>query len=181
MAHPWTRPAEARAWLDRKWRSGALLTAFAEGKDWEPLSVPLRGPVPGEIAGRLAEVQEWAAEWARADRGPLRVEYQKVPHGRQPGPPGSRGSGTLPRPAGRRPRPVHPPGAGTHQLRRHRASPRQRSGLRVTWSTAPAYGAGGELRSGVYEQTAHVTGDEEYPAVIPFPVTVAPSKLVMLR
>ena len=84
MTHLWTRPAEVRAWLDRKWRSGALLTAFAEGQDWEPLSVPLRGPTPGEIAGRLAEVQEWAAEWARADRGPLRVEYKKV-GGRQVG------------------------------------------------------------------------------------------------
>jgi hypothetical protein len=84
VAHPWTRPAEVRAWLDRKWRSGALLTAFAEGQDWEPLSVPLRGPGPGEIAGRLAEVQEWAAEWARAGRGPLRVTYKKV-GGRQVG------------------------------------------------------------------------------------------------
>jgi Uma2 family endonuclease len=35
-----------------------------------------------------------------------------------------------------------------------------------------------ELRSGVYEQTAHVTGDEEYHAVHPFPVTVVPSLLV---
>ena len=84
MAHPWTRPAEVRVWLDRKWRSGVLLTAFAEGQDWEPLSIPLRGPAPGEVAGRLAEVQEWAAEWARADRGPLRVEYKKV-GGRQVG------------------------------------------------------------------------------------------------
>jgi len=61
-----------------------LLTAFAEGMDWEPLSVPLRGPVAGEIAERLAEVQEWAAEWGRAGRGPLRVEYKKV-GGRQVG------------------------------------------------------------------------------------------------
>jgi hypothetical protein len=84
VVHPWTRPAEVRAWLDRKWRSGALLIAFAEGQDWEPLSVPLRGPASGEIAGRLAEVQQWAAEWARAGRGPLRVEYKKV-GGRQVG------------------------------------------------------------------------------------------------
>jgi hypothetical protein len=84
VAHPWTRPAGARAWLDRKWRSGVLLTAFAEGQDWEPLSVPLRGPAPAEVGGRLAEVQEWAAEWARAERGPLRVEYKKV-GGRQVG------------------------------------------------------------------------------------------------
>ena len=61
-----------------------MLIAFAEGKNWEPVSVPLRGPTPDEIAGRLAEVQEWAAEWARADRGPLRVEYKRV-GGRQVG------------------------------------------------------------------------------------------------
>ena len=78
MPHSWTRPGEVRAWLGKKWRSGSLLTAFAEGKDWEPRGVPLRGPAVGEIGGRLAEVQGWAAEWARAGRGPLRVEYKKV-------------------------------------------------------------------------------------------------------
>ncbi len=35
-----------------------------------------------------------------------------------------------------------------------------------------------ELRSGAYEQIAHVTGAEEYRAAIPFPVTIVPSKLV---
>jgi Uma2 family endonuclease len=38
-----------------------------------------------------------------------------------------------------------------------------------------------ELRSGIYEQTAHVTGTEEYQAQIPVPVTIAPSQLVSLR
>ena len=35
-----------------------------------------------------------------------------------------------------------------------------------------------ELRSGVYEQTAHVIGGEEYCAAVPFPVTIVPSQLV---
>jgi len=35
-----------------------------------------------------------------------------------------------------------------------------------------------ELRSGVYEQTAHVIGGEEYRAAFPFPVTIVPSQLV---
>jgi Uma2 family endonuclease len=35
-----------------------------------------------------------------------------------------------------------------------------------------------ELRSGVYEQTALVTGDEKYRAAAPFPVTIAPSELI---
>ena len=38
-----------------------------------------------------------------------------------------------------------------------------------------------ELREGVYKQTAHVTGSEEYHAEIPFPVTITPSQLVSLR
>jgi Uma2 family endonuclease len=38
-----------------------------------------------------------------------------------------------------------------------------------------------ELRSGAYEQIAHVTGDEEYRAEIPFPVTITPSRLVSMR
>ena len=37
-----------------------------------------------------------------------------------------------------------------------------------------------ELRKGSYEQTAHVTGDEEYRAVLPFPVTIALCRLVTL-
>jgi Uma2 family endonuclease len=37
-----------------------------------------------------------------------------------------------------------------------------------------------ELRSGAYEQAAHVTGDQEYRAAIPFPVTVVPSRLVTI-
>jgi Uma2 family endonuclease len=35
-----------------------------------------------------------------------------------------------------------------------------------------------ELRSGGYEETAHVAGNEEYRAAIPFSVTIAPSALV---
>jgi Uma2 family endonuclease len=35
-----------------------------------------------------------------------------------------------------------------------------------------------ELRSGAYEQIAHVIGDEEYRAVLPFPVTIVPSRLI---
>ena len=37
-----------------------------------------------------------------------------------------------------------------------------------------------ELRQGSYKQTAHVTSDEEYRAVLPFPVTIAPAQLVTL-
>jgi hypothetical protein len=73
---PWTRPADVRRIVRRKWP--ALLVSFMTGQDWESLAVPLRGPGPAEIGERLADVQAWAAEWQRAGSGPLRVEYKKV-------------------------------------------------------------------------------------------------------
>jgi hypothetical protein len=83
-ATPWTKPADVRARLGRKWQSGVLLAAFASGQPFEPLGVPIRGPASSEIAERLAAVQEWVADWQRAGRGVLRVEYRKI-GGRQVG------------------------------------------------------------------------------------------------
>jgi hypothetical protein len=76
VAKPWTRPADVRAQVLRKWP--VLLGAFAAGAEWQPLDIPVRGPGPAEIGERLGDVQEWAAEWEKAGRGPLRVEYKKV-------------------------------------------------------------------------------------------------------
>src|SRR6516164_3984616 len=76
MAKPWTRPADVREALRK--RRPLLLAAFMAGQEWVPVPMPLRGPGPAEIGERLAEVQDWAAEWERAGRGPLRVEYKKV-------------------------------------------------------------------------------------------------------
>lgn len=65
------REAVAKRWP-------VLLSAFLSGQEWVPFDVPLRGPGPSEIGVRLAEVQAWVAEWERAGRGPLRVEYKQV-------------------------------------------------------------------------------------------------------
>jgi hypothetical protein len=74
----WTRPADVRAAVRKKWDSGALLTRFLAGHEWEPLSIPIRGPSARQIGEYLAEVRQWAAEWAAAERGPMRVEYKQV-------------------------------------------------------------------------------------------------------
>jgi hypothetical protein len=72
----WTRPADIREAVRKKW--GTILADYAAGREWTPRSFPLRGPGPAEIGERLGEVQQWAAEWEQAARGPLRVEYKKV-------------------------------------------------------------------------------------------------------
>jgi hypothetical protein len=75
----WTRPADVRAAVRKKWDSGALLGRFAAGQDWEPLGIPIRGPSARLIGEHLADVRQWAAGWAAvAARGPLRVEYKQV-------------------------------------------------------------------------------------------------------
>ena len=76
VAARWTRPGDVRETVRKKWPD--LLAAFAAGQQWAPLPVPVRGPSPAEIGERLGDVQDWAAEWRRAGRGPLRVEYKKV-------------------------------------------------------------------------------------------------------
>lgn len=75
----WTRPADVRASVRKKWDSGVLLGRFAAGAQWEPLGLPIRGPSARLIGEQLAEVRQWAAEWATAAAGgPLRVEYKQV-------------------------------------------------------------------------------------------------------
>lgn len=74
----WTRPADVNAAVRKKWTSGALLSRFATGQEWQPLSFPIRGPSAREMGERLTEARQWAAEWAQAARGPMRVEYKQV-------------------------------------------------------------------------------------------------------
>ena len=77
MGRSWTRPADVRETIRKKWPE--LLQAFAAGQEWTPRDIPLRGPGPAEIGARLGEVRSWAAEWAKAAaHGPLRVEYKQV-------------------------------------------------------------------------------------------------------
>jgi hypothetical protein len=78
MPGSWTRPADVRAAIRKKWESGVLLARFAVGQGWLPLSVPIHGPSAREIGEQLTEVRQWAAEWAAAAGGPLRVEYKQV-------------------------------------------------------------------------------------------------------
>jgi len=77
-AGSWTCPVDVRTAIRKKWDSGALLGPYAAGQGWEPLSIAIRGSSAREIGDRLAEVRRWAAEWAEAARGPLRVEYKQV-------------------------------------------------------------------------------------------------------
>jgi hypothetical protein len=76
VAKPWTCPADVRETVRKK--RPILLQDYMAGQPWSPIAVAVHGPGPAEIGERLGDVQEWAAEWAQAGHGPLRVEYKKV-------------------------------------------------------------------------------------------------------
>ena len=78
MPGTWTTPADVHSVIRKKWDSGTLLARFAAGQAWEPLGTSVRGPSARQIGERLGDVRQWAAEWAEAARGPLRVEYRQV-------------------------------------------------------------------------------------------------------
>jgi hypothetical protein len=72
----WTSPGDVQEVARRK--AGQWLSGVAAGDGFVPLRVPVRGPSAGELGPRFDEVRQWAGEWERAARGPLRVEYKKV-------------------------------------------------------------------------------------------------------
>ncbi len=55
-----------------------LLARFATGQDWQQIGIPLRTPSARQLGEHLTEARQWAAEWADAAHGPLRVEYKQV-------------------------------------------------------------------------------------------------------
>jgi hypothetical protein len=70
----WTTPADVVQKLRRRWKPA--LTAYSEGRPWEPLAVGLRGPTAGELAAELQHVQTWVKSWTRRPLG--RIEYRRV-------------------------------------------------------------------------------------------------------
>ena len=79
----WTTVAELRSVLERRWRSGRWLTAYAAGEPWQPLSLPVRGPKADELLDRLEEARAWVARFRHdcaptARRPGLRIETKIV-------------------------------------------------------------------------------------------------------
>lgn len=59
MTRRWSTSADVREAVERRWRTGSLLTGYARGEPFGEISVPLRGPTPSEVAADLEEVRRW--------------------------------------------------------------------------------------------------------------------------
>jgi hypothetical protein len=76
MAAPWTTPAAVRESAGKK--VAGWLSGYVAGAEFDPVRFPIRGPAAAELGDRYDEARRWAADWDRAARGPLRVEYKTV-------------------------------------------------------------------------------------------------------
>lgn len=79
----WTTFADLRAVLERRLRTGTWLRAYAEGVEWQPVSLPIKGPKADELLDRLDEARRWMADLQRecagsARRPGLRMEHRAV-------------------------------------------------------------------------------------------------------
>jgi hypothetical protein len=70
----WTTWPDARDTVRRRWDNGSYLTAYATGRPFEPVDLPIRGPGPRDVGERFDEVRSWRAGWATVPRGVVVVE-----------------------------------------------------------------------------------------------------------
>lgn len=80
----WTDSSDVRLALERRWRSGAVLKAYAAGEPFGPISVPLKRPGSADLLERRDEINAWVgrllADCAATSRRPgLRIESTPVP------------------------------------------------------------------------------------------------------
>jgi hypothetical protein len=74
----WSTRADVVAKLRRRWERGEFLTRLAEGRQWEPLDVALRGPTAHDLADRFGEVRAWADRWRGSDGRGMRIETRTI-------------------------------------------------------------------------------------------------------
>ncbi|MCB1254789.1 MAG: DUF3322 domain-containing protein [Austwickia sp.] len=65
----WTTVADLRAAVRRRWTNGSLLTAYATGQPFPPLSLPIRGPRASDIGARFDKARRWRDALVRTGAG----------------------------------------------------------------------------------------------------------------
>lgn len=80
MNTAWTTPEDIAAKVRRRWDDGSLLSAYADGRRFEPLSLPVRGPTATQIGDDLGAAQSWVArlDAGRRDDSRYTLEWSSI-------------------------------------------------------------------------------------------------------
>lgn len=65
----WKSPQDIRAAVQRRWKDGSLLRAYAQGEEFPVITVPLGGPTSAELASRWDEWRAWSSDLSHDSRG----------------------------------------------------------------------------------------------------------------
>lgn len=77
----WTRPADIRGRLEKRWRSGQLLRDTQQPEANFPLRLPLKKPTSRELADRFEAARDWVGDWrTEVSRGGFVLEWQAINH-----------------------------------------------------------------------------------------------------
>jgi hypothetical protein len=74
----WTTLADVVQTVRRRWDTGVYLASRATGRQWHPVSVPIRGPSAAELGENFAAAQAWVRAWSSA---PAAVRVDTKPLG----------------------------------------------------------------------------------------------------
>ncbi len=64
----WTRVADLRSRLQRRWERGTYLKAYAAGEEFTPVRLKIDGPSVTDVVERLGDVRAWAEQFERDAR-----------------------------------------------------------------------------------------------------------------
>lgn len=79
----WSRFADLRQRLEKRWQSGELPRACVQGEQELDWRVALKKPSSAELAGQFAEARDWVAHWQTIEQqqaSSLQLEWREIQH-----------------------------------------------------------------------------------------------------
>lgn len=76
----WTKPAEIRAELEKRWQRGQLLAETLADGGLFPLRLSLRQPSSAQLSDDFAAARAWVECWQNADDRYFRLEWRDIQH-----------------------------------------------------------------------------------------------------
>lgn len=76
----WTKPADIRAELEKRWQRGQVLAETLADTGLFPLRLPLKAPTSAQLSADFAAARAWVESWQNADDRYFRLEWRDIQH-----------------------------------------------------------------------------------------------------
>ncbi|MDD2759774.1 MAG: DUF2220 family protein [Methylomonas sp.] len=76
----WTKPADMRAELEKRWQRGQILAETLADSGLFPLRLSLKAPTSAQLGTDFAAARAWVESWQNADDRYFRLEWRDIQH-----------------------------------------------------------------------------------------------------